>query len=39
MSKEKAKEIREKAKPIIDWLKTAEEESSDEDENGTTSPI
>lgn len=34
VSKEKAKEIREKAKPIIDWLKTAEEESSGEEEDG-----
>lgn len=37
VSKEVAKEIREKAKPIIDWLRTAEEESSDsedEDDDG-----
>ena len=32
MGKEKAKEIREKAKPFIDWLRTAEEESSDDEE-------
>lgn len=31
MSKEKAREIREKAAPIIDWLRTAEEESSDDE--------
>ena len=31
MSKEKAKEIREKAAPFVNWLRTAEEETSDEE--------
>ena len=37
VNKETAKEIRDKAKPVIDWLRTAEEESSEsenEDEDG-----
>ena len=34
VSKTKAKEIRDKAKPIVDWLRTAEEESSEEDDEG-----
>ena len=32
MSKEKAKEIREKALPFVTWLRIAEEETSDEEE-------
>ena len=31
VGKERAREIRDKAIPIIQWLKTAEEESSDEE--------
>ena len=31
--KELAKEIREKAAPLLNWLRTAEEESSSEDED------
>ena len=31
VGKEKAREIREKAAPIIEWLRTAEEESSEEE--------
>ena len=31
VGKEKAREIREKAAPIIQWLKTAEEESSEDE--------
>ena len=33
VSKEVANTIHEKAKPFIDWLKTAEEESSEEEED------
>ena len=31
--KEQAKAIREKAAPVVTWLRTAEEESSSEDED------
>ena len=31
--KELAKEIREKAAPLLNWLRTAEEESSSEDDD------
>lgn len=33
VSKEKAKEIRAKATPFVNWLRTAEEETSDEEED------